>query len=128
MNVTYQIIPCNTGSYLNIITAETGIETEQHAIDLMCLCAENNTNNLCIPSQALSDQFFQLSSGSAGGILQKLVNYQIRTAIVLEEEMELPLRFREMMLEANKSNEYRFFSSKNEAEQWLMCTQEVLFA
>lgn len=126
MNFTYQIIPCNTESYLNIIAAKNRIETEQHAIDLMCLCAENNTNNLCIPSQALSDQFFLLSSGSAGGILQKFVNYHIRTAIVLETGMELPIRFQEMMLEANKSNEFHFFYSKNEAEQWLMCTQEVL--
>lgn len=125
MNVTYHIIPCNAGSYLHIITAENRIETEQHAIDLMCLCAENNTNNLCILSQALSDQFFQLSTGSAGAILQKLVNYQIRTAFVLEENFELPLRFREMMLEANKSNEYRFFYSTDEAEQWLMGIQEV---
>ena len=124
MNFTYNVITREKGRYLEIVNAQIPLETEQQALDLMSLCVENETNLLMVHAPAISENFFRLSTGAAGGILQKLINYHITAAFVLNEEMVLPQRFQEMMLEANKGGQYRFYSTTSEAEQWLLSSQE----
>lgn len=124
MNFTYNVNSLEQGRYLEIVAAKTPIETERQAIDIMSLCVENGTDLLMIHAPAMSENFFRLATGVAGGILQKLINYHIKTAFVLTENMVLPERFQEMMLEANKDGQYRFYASKGEARQWLLSGQE----
>lgn len=124
MNFTYNVVTLGTGRYLEIVNAQTPLETERQALDLMSLCVENGTNLLMIHASAISESFFRLSTGVAGGILQKMINYHITTTFVLNENIVLPKRFQEMMLEANKGVQYRFYNTKHEAEEWLLSNQE----
>ena len=120
MDFNYNVIALEKGRYLEIISARKPMETEQQAIDAMSLCVENGTDLLLIHTPAVSESFFRLATGAAGGILQKLINYHIKTAFVFSKDMTLPERFQEMMFEANKGEQYRFYDTKSEAEQWLL--------
>lgn len=124
MNFIYNVITLGKVRYLEIVSAQFPLETEQQALDLMSLCAEHETNLLMIHAPAISENFFRLSTGTAGGILQKMINYHILTAFVLDKSVVLPNRFQEMMLEANKGGQYRFYDTMREAEQWLLSIQK----
>ena len=124
MNYSYSVIAQEKGRYIEIVTAKVPLETEQQALDIMSICVENGTTLLMLHASTLSESFFRLATGAAGGILQKLINYHIKTAFVLTESIVIPKRFQEMMLEANKGGQYRFYYSKGEAEQWLLPSQE----
>jgi len=77
------------------------------------------TANILINSGHLTDDFFDLKSGVAGEYLQKLSNYAMRAAIILDKKHLENLRFREMVSEANKSGNIAYFSEMTGAEAWL---------
>lgn len=89
-------------------------------MDLVALCGENDTNLLMIHREALSDDFFKLKTGVAGAVLQKFINYSIKAAIIIPDQLGFGPRFRELASEANKGNQYRFYASRLEAENWFM--------
>ena len=124
MDFNYNVVALGKGRYLEITSARKPLETERQAIDAISLCMGNGTDSLLIHAPAVSENFFRLSTGAAGGILQKMINYHIKTAFVLSNDMTLPERFQEMMFEANKGEQYRFYDTKREAEQWLLPGEE----
>lgn len=75
---------------------------------------------LLIYQRNLNPDFFDLSTGLAGDILQKLVNYHIQTAFVIEYDSIKSERFKELMYETSTNNEYRFFESSDNARKWLV--------
>ena len=123
MNFTYRITGKEKGRYLEITAAEEPLKTELQTLDLISLCFENSIELIMLHDKALSVDFFQLATGAAGGILQKLINYRFKTAVILSEDIDLPKRFQEMLQEANKGEQYRFFYAGSEAEQWLLSGQ-----
>lgn len=54
----------------------------QGAVDLIGDTWADGADFLVIPVERLAPEFFQLSSGLAGEVLQKFVNYGMRVAIV----------------------------------------------
>lgn len=63
----------------------------------------------------LTSRFFDLSSGEAGDILDKLRRYHLRLAIVCPPgEVRLSSRFRELL-----SDDLRMFDTRDEALDWL---------
>jgi hypothetical protein len=63
----------------------------------------------------LRAQFFDLSSGEAGDVLEKLRRYQIRLAIVCAPGVtRFSSRFREIL-----ADDLRVFDTRDEARQWL---------
>jgi Domain of unknown function (DUF4180) len=67
----------------------------------------------------LSPEFFDLSSGLAGELLQKLVNYKVRTAIIVLNPEAHGERFRELAYEHRSHPMIRFFRFRDEADAWL---------
>lgn len=68
----------------------------------------------------LPPRFFDLSSGEAGTILQKLRNYRIRLAVVCTpEDGQLNNKFRDMVNEEKRLNQFRLFDSREAAQEWL---------
>ena len=66
----------------HIMAEEILITDVQSALDLMMtVCYETGTKNIAISKNLFADRFFILSSGLAGEILQKFVNYQFRVAV-----------------------------------------------
>jgi hypothetical protein len=82
-------------------------------------CIEHGASALLLDGEALPAAFFDLSTGVAGELVQKLVNYGIRMAAVVPDLASRSLRFREFAGEANRGTQFRFFATREEAVRWL---------
>jgi hypothetical protein len=73
-------------------------------------------DRLVIPVSRLSPDFFKLSTGLAGGVLQKCTNYNFRVAIVgdISEHTEKSGPLRDFIYESNKRGDVRFVSDLGE--------------
>jgi hypothetical protein len=96
------------------------LQSPNDIVDIIGACFENHTRAVLLYAENLTENFFDLSSGDAGAILQKLRNYHMRAAIVApaDEVRQSPM-FREMAREESKSNDFRIFEDKIPAETWL---------
>jgi hypothetical protein len=69
----------------------------------------------------LTGTFFDLSSGEAGEILQKLRNYGVRLAVVCPPgAVQFSSRFGEMLAEEQRRRDFRVFETRTAAREWLM--------
>jgi PadR family transcriptional regulator, regulatory protein AphA len=109
----------NDTLYIECLPGDGNLDSETRAIELITACAEDETQNLLIHAEALTPDFFNLRTGIAGAILQKFSNYHIRAALILSPEQANQGRFGEMVLEANRGNQFRVFISREQAETWL---------
>jgi hypothetical protein len=97
------------------------LQTPEDIVDVIGACFENEARSVLLYAENLTEGFFDLSSGEAGAILQKLRNYRIRLAIVAPEgETPRSARFREMAAEESKGNDFRVFEDRASAEAWLV--------
>ena len=118
--MNYRVIKKDGKRYIEYAAQETPIRTEQHALDLITACFENETNQVMIHAQALAEDFFSLRTGLAGSVVQKFGNYQIKVAVVLPDLQKVKGKFREFVAEANKGNSFKVFSNIDEAENWFV--------
>lgn len=109
----------NGRRYVECTSSNTGLTSEKDALELVSACFENDTDLLLLDYSVLSVDFFRLDTGVAGAILQKLVNYRIKTAAVIPADLIDNVRFKEMALEANKGMHFRIFDTREEAVGWL---------
>jgi hypothetical protein len=82
-------------------------------------CIEGGSRALLLDRDAIPDAFFDLATGVAGELVQKLTNYGVRMAAVVPDLPVQPLRFREFVREANAGRQFRFFATRQEAIDWL---------
>ena len=87
--------------------------------EVLSRCYENNTDALLLHGGSLPAAFFDISSRVAGEIMQKLSNYRIRTAILLDGEFRTSTLFSQMTSDANRFGMVRFFDTREAAEAWL---------
>ncbi|MDF9407788.1 DUF4180 domain-containing protein [Pelotomaculum isophthalicicum JI] len=118
--MNYTVIEKNNNKYIECFSTETPIRKEQDVLDLIAACGENNTNLLMLHAEALATDFFKLKTGLAGMILQKFVNYHVRTAIILQEGFKITGKFKELLAESKKGNDFRVFNNTRDAENWLI--------
>jgi hypothetical protein len=87
---------------------------------LMEACFSAGTRFLLLYAENLTPSFFDLSSGDAGDILQKLRNYGIRLAVVRDPaRVRASSRFGEMAAEEDRGPHFRLFESREAARAWL---------
>jgi hypothetical protein len=106
--------------FIEAVGGKTLIEDERDVVDLIGVCAEFHADRIMLHGGILSSRFFDLKSGQAGMILQKLVNYQIKTAAVLSRD-QIRGRFGEFVVETNRGHHFRVFFDRRQAESWLLC-------
>ena len=82
-------------------------------------CIEHGSRVLLFDAGALPDAFFDLSTGVAGELVQKLVDYDVRMAAVVPDLAARSARFREFAREANARRQFRFFETREEAVAWI---------
>ncbi len=128
----YKIIEAGNLKYIELFSCASPVSTEQDILDLVALCGEHETNLIILHSNALSEDFFKLKTGVAGKVMQKFTNYYIKAAVILpaihdDKGSEKPAcervitgKFKDMVIEANRGNRFRFFQEKEEAEKWLV--------
>lgn len=82
-------------------------------------CFADDVQRLLLYSDNLSARFFDLSTGDAGEILQKLRNYHLRLAIVRSPELALSRRFEELLVDERRGPHFRMFDDRPAALAWL---------
>ena len=90
-----------------------------HPRDLAGACFEHGTRALLLDHGALPPAFFDLSSGVAGDLMQRLANYGLRMAAVVPEPRVHAESFQDFAREASAFSQFRFFRTRAEAVQWL---------
>lgn len=118
--MNYKVVERNSRRYILCDSTDTPLGSEQDSLDLVAACGENDTNLILLHSGAISDDFFKLRTGLAGKVLQKFINYRIRAAVVLTNEQKITGKFKEVIAETSKGNDFRVFDRAEEAEKWLL--------
>lgn len=104
-----------------IVTSESEVITDvQSALDLiMAVKYESGTNLIALDKKSISENFFILSSGVAGEILQKFVNYKTKLAIFGDFSVYTSKPLRDFIYESTKGNDIFFVSTQEEALEHL---------
>lgn len=74
---------------------------------------------LIIDAEVFSADFFQLSTGLAGEILQKCINYQIKMAILGDYSDVTEGALHDFILESNQGQDFCFLQDEADAIDWL---------
>ncbi|HEX2979728.1 MAG TPA: DUF4180 domain-containing protein [Anaerolineaceae bacterium] len=120
----YRFVEKTPNGFVEWLVDGWQVQRESDALELVSACGEYRAQRLLLYADNLADDFFHLRTGLAGAVLQKLVNYSIKTAMVLTPELINQGRFREMALEANRGNRHvHFFIERQLAVDWLV--QEI---
>ena len=114
--MTIKTIIKNNGTIAIVESDEVLITNVQSALDLMATVRyETDTDVLILPKAALDERFFVLSSGLAGDILQKFVNYQMKVAIVGDFSGYKSKPLRDFIYESNSGKHVFFIGNEAEA-------------
>jgi predicted ester cyclase len=83
-------------------------------------CLSNRTRCALLYAHNLTDAFFDLSSGEAGLILQKLRSYRVRLAVVCPPgSVQFSSRFGELLAAERRGLLFDVFETRSAARQWL---------
>lgn len=74
---------------------------------------------LVLTEEDLGPDFYDLRTGLAGELFQKVVNYRGRVAIVIRDSRAYGDRFSELAYEHRRHPLVRFFEDRVQAVQWL---------
>ncbi len=105
-----------------VITSDEKIITDvQSALDLIMTAKwECGTNLIAIDKNSVTDDFFVLSAGLAGEILQKFINYQAKIAIFGDYSKYTSKPLKDFIYESNKGKDIFFVDSKESAVDCLV--------
>ena len=96
-------------------TEETLMTDVQSTLDLMATVRyETGADRVILPKAALDERFFVLSSGLAGDILQKFVNYQFKVAIIGDYSGYTSKPLRDFIYESNNASHVFFVGTEAE--------------
>ena len=83
-------------------------------------CLSDGVDSALLYSDNLTEGFFDLSSGQAGAILQKLRNYRVRLAVVCPPgRVQFSSRFGEVVAEERHRGYFGVFETREAALDWL---------
>ena len=83
-------------------------------------CFSTGASGALLYAENLSPAFFDLSSGEAGAVLQKLRNYRVRLAVVCSPgSVAFSSRFGEMVAEERRGDDFGLFDTRDAGRAWL---------
>ena len=105
------------GSLIAVISGDEKVLVDvQSALDLvMTVRYETGAAKLAIDKRAVADEFFILSTGMAGEILQKVINYHIKAAIWGDYSHYTSQPLKDFIFESNHGKDFFFVATKEEA-------------
>ena len=110
-------IPCAL-----VESGEVVIRDAQSAFDLLMSAKyEAGTKNIVVAKKCICEDFFILSTGLVGEILQKFVNYGARIAIYGDYSRYTSKPLHDFMRESNEGHDVFFVSARDEAIDALCC-------
>ena len=100
-----------------VIKSDVKVFTDvQSALDVLMSAKYNaDTKNIAIDKKLIVEEFFVLSTGIAGEILQKYINYGGRIAIYGDYSRYTSKPLKDIIYESNKGNDVFFVSTEDEA-------------
>ena len=103
---------------------EVVIVDMQSALDLaMTVKYETGAERIVIDKSVICGDFFILSTGMAGEILQKFMNYHVKVAVYGDYSHYTSKPLKDFIYESNHGKNFFFVSTKEEAVQRLIGTQ-----
>jgi len=97
------------------------IKDVQSAIDfIMTIKYETNCNKIALNKSAVLEDFFILSKGLAGEILQKFINYQTKFAIYGDYSKYTSKPLKDFIYESNNGKDIFFVENEDEAIEMLV--------
>jgi hypothetical protein len=101
--------PSQGGKAVEISSDKVEIRSEQDALDIMASVGYLlDSQKIIVHRENLGKDFFDLSSGLAGGILQKFSNYRVRLVVVGDFSEHTSKSLRDFILESNKGKLVNF--------------------
>lgn len=118
MNIEY--IKVN-GTDIAVVSGDQAeITTSQAALDLAATVRyEAGAERVAIDKRVLGEDFFVLSTGIAGEILQKFINYHVKAAMYGDYSRYTSKPLRDFIYESNNGKDFFFTASKEEAVERL---------
>lgn len=105
----------------HIVSTKPEIIDVQSALELMMTVKyEANSDIILINKDLICDDFFILSKGVAGEILQKFINYNTRLAIYGDFSYYKSKPLKDFIYESNRGHNIFFLPSKEDAIQKLV--------
>ncbi|HWS43340.1 MAG TPA: DUF4180 domain-containing protein [Pseudoflavonifractor sp.] len=101
-----------------VIVREAGmlITDGQSALDLIAtVYYETGCTAMVLPKAALSEDFFRLSTGLAGEVLQKFTNYHMRLAVIGDFSGYTSENLKDFLYESNKGGAVLFLADEEDA-------------
>lgn len=109
------------GVHIAVITGEEKLVTDTGSALELALSAryETGADRIAIDKKVIAGDFFILSTGMAGGILQKFINYHIKAAVWGDYSRYTSKPLRDFIYESNRGRDFFFVETKEEAVQRL---------
>ena len=109
------------GIPIAVVSGDEKIITDTaSALDLlMTVKYETGACRIAIDKNVIADDFFILSTGMAGEILQKFINYHIKAAIWGDYSQYTSKPLRDFIYESNHGKDFFFVASKAQAVEKL---------
>ena len=102
-----------------IVSEKIVINDVQDALDLMAECAYRGARKIIINKKNIIPEFFNLTTGIAGEILQKFSTYKVKLAIVGEPADYRSSSMQDFIYESNKTGRIIFTATVEEAREKL---------
>ena len=100
-----------TGAILDVTASDFRLGRPGDTLELV----SSGALAVIIRDTQIDDAFFDLSSGLAGEVVQKCVNYDLRVAVVMEQPRSLSASFEQFATESTRQGRFIFVSSVDEA-------------
>ena len=109
------------GVQIAAVTGEEKLVTDTASALELALSAryETGADRIAIDKKVIAEDFFILSTGMAGGILQKFINYHIKAAVWGDYSRYTSKPLRDFIYESNRGRDFFFVETKEEAVQRL---------
>jgi Domain of unknown function (DUF4180) len=93
-------------------------------LDLIGAALGEGADLVVLPVERLTDAFFTLSTGIAGEIAQKFVNYRVRLAVIgdLYRHLAVSAALRDFVRECNRGRQLWFLANQEELDERLRKT------
>ena len=110
------------GIDIAVISSDERVITDvQSALDLiMSVKYETGAERLVLPKELVCEDFFILSTGIAGEILQKFINYHMKAAICGDYSHYTSKPLKDFIYESNQGRDIFFPATQEEAIRMLM--------
>ena len=100
----------------HVRSEELVITDAQSTLDLIATVRyETKCERIILDKAAIAEGFFKLSTGVAGEVLQKFVNYQMKLAIVGDFSKYTSKPLKDLIYESNKGKNCFFVETLDEA-------------